>query len=80
MLKQDMLYDNKSNSKCITVSVELITVCSPVQDFIFLEFGSKVCEVILNPHINTLTTGHANLRFLRFCIKIMKDGWRKFAF
>jgi hypothetical protein len=31
-------------------------------------------------HINTLRTGDANLRFLRFCITTVKDEWRKSAF
>jgi serine/threonine protein kinase len=30
--------------------------------------------------INTLRTGDANLRFLRFCITTVKDEWRKSAF
>jgi hypothetical protein len=29
---------------------------------------------------NTLRTGDANLRFLRFCITTVKDKWRKSAF
>jgi hypothetical protein len=33
------------------------------------------------PHqLHDLRTGDANLRFLRFCITTLKDGWRKFAF
>jgi len=37
----------------VTVSVELITVFTPMQDKFFfpLKFGSKVCEVFLNPHM-----------------------------
>jgi hypothetical protein len=42
-------------------------------------FLGKIWQI--NPcNFNTLWTGDANLRLLRFCITTVKDRWRKFAF
>jgi hypothetical protein len=35
---------------------------------------------VLSSCFNTLRTGDANLRLLRFCITSVKVRWRKFAF
>jgi hypothetical protein len=34
----------------------------------------------VHSEVNTLRTGDANLRHLRFCVTTVKDGWRKIAF
>jgi hypothetical protein len=49
-----------------------------------LSWASSIQSVppshFLKIHLNTLRTGDANLRFLRFCITTVKDEWRKSAF
>jgi hypothetical protein len=65
--------------KCVSVcfSVCFVLLTEPLTRFHEFHHWRTHLNAVL---LNTLRTGDANLRFLRFCITTVKDEWRKSAF
>jgi hypothetical protein len=67
---------HETSAKCAllirgTVLPINILMCPALTNFIQ---NCEICQGTVKSLINTLRTGDANLRFLRFCVTTVKDG------